>query len=442
MIPVPVSPVVMSLRVARLLALITVIPLMSGGCMAKIRDLKNELALRDARILQMTQDTDAARADARVLREENKELKARVETQATELDRAKADLATARTTLTASMDSRQKEMADRLAEAGREVQSQKEKLGELEDRLAQSDHNLALAEEALEAERAKAAAAEETVTQLRETTAAQEKAAATLNASLEEVRQRLATAETAQREAQEEMTRLREQIANGEKAREQLQRDLQTAKGELATANGELEKVRAQATAAEKSLAERDKELATLRKESSTAREEAQTLKTRLQVADDATSAVAQRLAATERVARTGMKSFVDSGAARIQPEKDRVRIILLSDELFQPGTTLLSDNGLRALQAVDRVLRGVQYSRVEVDGHTDNVPVRNMPYPDNWELAAARATEVTRWLVAQPGTDGGRFVALSHSYMQPIASNDNAAGRRQNRRVEVIVYP
>ena len=79
------------------------------------------------------------------------------------------------------------------------------------------------------------------------------------------------------------------------------------------------------------------------------------------------------------------------------------------------------------------------------VEGHTDNVPIRNAlkaKFPSNWELSTARATSVVRFLQDQGGIDPSKLSATGLSYFRPVAANDTPEGREQNRRIEIVLAP
>jgi chemotaxis protein MotB len=81
----------------------------------------------------------------------------------------------------------------------------------------------------------------------------------------------------------------------------------------------------------------------------------------------------------------------------------------------------------------------------VEVQGHTDNVPITGAlakRFPTNWELSAARATNVVRFLQEQAKLDPTRLSASGYAEFRPKGPNDTAAGRRQNRRIEIVLVP
>lgn len=78
---------------------------------------------------------------------------------------------------------------------------------------------------------------------------------------------------------------------------------------------------------------------------------------------------------------------------------------------------------------------------RVQVEGHTDNVPIHNAQFPSNWELASARALVVVRAMMTA-GMSSDAISAASYGEFHPAASNDDATGRATNRRIEVVLQP
>ena len=81
---------------------------------------------------------------------------------------------------------------------------------------------------------------------------------------------------------------------------------------------------------------------------------------------------------------------------------------------------------------------------RIQVQGHTDPIPIRSNlrdRYPTNWELAAARASQVVR-LLAEQGVEPDRLRAVSFGEYRPVASNKTAGGRAKNRRIEIRLEP
>jgi chemotaxis protein MotB len=74
------------------------------------------------------------------------------------------------------------------------------------------------------------------------------------------------------------------------------------------------------------------------------------------------------------------------------------------------------------------------------VEGHTDNVPIRNARFPSNWELSTARATTVVAYLIERFKFAPERLSAGGYSEYRPVESNATAEGRSRNRRVDIVV--
>ncbi|MCK4414642.1 MAG: OmpA family protein [Candidatus Eisenbacteria sp.] len=117
----------------------------------------------------------------------------------------------------------------------------------------------------------------------------------------------------------------------------------------------------------------------------------------------------------------------------------DRGIVLSLRDQvLFEPGTAELRQSSLRLMRKVARVCR--QFPRtVKVEGHTDNIPLQSSVFPSNWELSAARAGAVVRYLLQVEHNAPERFVVSGYAATAPIASNLRPEGRAENRRVEFV---
>ncbi|MEO8376224.1 MAG: OmpA family protein, partial [Candidatus Sumerlaeota bacterium] len=110
------------------------------------------------------------------------------------------------------------------------------------------------------------------------------------------------------------------------------------------------------------------------------------------------------------------------------------------NDELFQTGKVELSDGGKAALASVADAIKATSPKRIVVEGHTDDTPVKNMSYADNWEVASARANEVVRWLADNKAIAPEKLVSESHAFYAPTVANKDVASRKQNRRVEIVL--
>lgn len=114
------------------------------------------------------------------------------------------------------------------------------------------------------------------------------------------------------------------------------------------------------------------------------------------------------------------------------------VSLRINSEILFASAQADLSLEGLSVLRQLIPVIRNSQHL-VAVEGHTDAIPIRSTYFPSNWELSSARAGSVVRYLEAN-GIDSARLRAVGYANTRPLAGNDTAEGRSQNRRVELVL--
>lgn len=144
-----------------------------------------------------------------------------------------------------------------------------------------------------------------------------------------------------------------------------------------------------------------------------------------------------QEGAAVRRVlAALAAGGFEDRAEIRVQP--DAVRLDVSDRILFAPASADLTAEGLALLDQLATLLSAQTFT-LSVEGHTDDVPIRTARYPSNWELASARASEVTRRLVAL-GIAPGRLRAIGYADTRPRVANDSAEGRARNRRVAFVL--
>ena len=119
---------------------------------------------------------------------------------------------------------------------------------------------------------------------------------------------------------------------------------------------------------------------------------------------------------------------------------------VLPADSLFEPGTATLTAAGKKRLRTTIGHLEMAYSARsVRVEGHADDTPLSEAlkeRFASNWELSAARATAVVRYLIAHSALDPAQFAALAYGATDPAASNATAQGRRRNRRVRIAVLP
>ncbi len=170
----------------------------------------------------------------------------------------------------------------------------------------------------------------------------------------------------------------------------------------------------------------------------------------KLSAANEKLAAIAQTKEELEKKTQTyedlvgSLKDEIASGKVQISEMKDRLTVNLIDKILFDSGKVQVREEGKGALKKVADILKGVEGKRIEVEGHTDNVPVGpglKFRFPTNWELSTSRATAVVREL-ADFGVPETRLSATGFADTRPVVSNDAEEGRRQNRRIEIVLVP
>jgi len=134
-------------------------------------------------------------------------------------------------------------------------------------------------------------------------------------------------------------------------------------------------------------------------------------------------------------------KTLTDSGALSVRIEDGKMMVSLGSDILFASGSSNLSVEGRKTISEIAKRLAEIPKKSYQVEGHTDNIPIKTALFPSNWELASARALSVVRNLI-EGGLEPNRVSAASFAETHPVAANDNPELRAKNRRIEIVVVP
>jgi chemotaxis protein MotB len=131
---------------------------------------------------------------------------------------------------------------------------------------------------------------------------------------------------------------------------------------------------------------------------------------------------------------------LVQGGQVRVTESGLGVSVEINASILFEPARAELAEQASPTLVALAQVLAPLS-NDIQVEGHTDNVPIATAQFPSNWELSAARAGSVVRLFNAN-GLASVRLVAVGYADTRNIASNETAEGRSRNRRVTVMILP
>jgi chemotaxis protein MotB len=138
------------------------------------------------------------------------------------------------------------------------------------------------------------------------------------------------------------------------------------------------------------------------------------------------------------------MKSEIAEGQVTITELQGRLTVNMVDAILFDSGRADIKPEGRQVLQKVAEVIGQVEDKAIRVEGHTDNVKVGGAlarAFPSNWELSAARAINVARYL-QRLGVDPALLSAAAYGEHRPVSENDTTEGRTKNRRIEIVLVP
>lgn len=109
------------------------------------------------------------------------------------------------------------------------------------------------------------------------------------------------------------------------------------------------------------------------------------------------------------------------------------------SDVIFSSGSAKISEKIYPYLDEMSKIAKEQNLS-VRIEGHTDDVPIRSIEFPSNWELSTARSTNVIRYFITKCGFPAKRLSAEGFAQYRPLVPNSSPEGREQNRRIEVYL--
>jgi len=127
----------------------------------------------------------------------------------------------------------------------------------------------------------------------------------------------------------------------------------------------------------------------------------------------------------------------------KLQMMEKGLVITVVGDLLFDSGKSKIRPEAHSLLGKVSEILKdNMSQFNVGIEGHTDNVPIKLSGWKSNWELSTARALSVLHYLVNDQGIAPERLSAIGYGEYRPVDSNETAPGRKQNRRVEIVILP
>jgi len=144
-----------------------------------------------------------------------------------------------------------------------------------------------------------------------------------------------------------------------------------------------------------------------------------------------------------QRELTESLKKELGDARAKLAMTERGLVLTFLDEIFFDSGKAVVKEDGLQTLDKVAKVLKEtVPNSPVAVEGHTDNEPIKYSSWRTNWELSSGRALAVVHHFIDNQGVAPERLQAAGFGEFHPVASNDAAQGRRQNRRVEIVILP
>jgi chemotaxis protein MotB len=226
-----------------------------------------------------------------------------------------------------------------------------------------------------------------------------------------------------------------------------LKKEIATLTGENASVKKDLAKVtgdrdnlsrvlQAKTDDLSKNVAESRQKIADLEAENTKLKESLAELKAKSQEAEKESS--------TYKDLVKEMKGEIAQGQITITELKGKLTMDVVDKILFDSGQAVVKKEGIDVLKRVVDILKNVKDKNIRVEGHTDNVQIAlklTKVYPTNWELSAARAINVVKYL-QQQGIDPKILSSTAFSEYQPLADNSTPEGRAKNRRIAIILLP
>jgi len=206
-------------------------------------------------------------------------------------------------------------------------------------------------------------------------------------------------------------------------------------------------------------LFERDREIAALKDEASHLQAESRTLrssedalKKRLKLVKDENNRLKQDL--NERrevsvsrgnsqrsVADAELENLARKNGLRLDERPEGIAVVLPNSVTFRSGSASLTSKGKAILNTLaGMVTRKFASRKLSIEGHTDSQPIKKSKFGTNWRLSAERAESVRNYLFTKGCRKVSKVRVVGYGSTEPIASNRKESGRKQNRRVELVI--
>jgi chemotaxis protein MotB len=147
----------------------------------------------------------------------------------------------------------------------------------------------------------------------------------------------------------------------------------------------------------------------------------------------------------TRQEIETSLKKQILQKDIKIEEFEGKLKVTFVDKILFDSGSVTIKQTGQEVLLRLADSFRGNKAQNLVIEGHTDNVQIGSVlqeRFPTNWELSTARATAVVRFFQEKGDIEPERLTASGFSFYRPVDSNETEEGRKQNRRIEIILVP
>ncbi len=221
---------------------------------------------------------------------------------------------------------------------------------------------------------------------------------------------------------------------------DQTRSSLSSAEQTIAEQNRQIETNREEIARTQNELSDLDKQKASLQGELEDARSQLGDFKSQLETMRQIEAETKKRNEIYARFVKE-LQKMIDGGQLTVSIEEGRIVINLPDNVLFASGSAKVNDEGRTALKQIAAVLKAFEDRRFQIEGHTDNVPIKGHSGYSNWELSADRALSVVH-LMVEEGVQAQNVSAAGYGEYRPRAENGSDEGRAMNRRIEIIMLP
>ncbi len=240
--------------------------------------------------------------------------------------------------------------------------------------------------------------------------------------------------------AQEEINRNQQQIEQTEKALDTAKMQNAMAQEEIKNNQQQIEKTEQELESARKQIVTATNELMKLESRKQDLQEELSESQVQMSMLRSIENETNRRNQIYEKFVDR-LKTMIDGGQLTVSIEQGRIVINLPNNVLYKSGSANLNPEGAEALAQIALVLSQFSDRRFQIEGHTDNKPIKSARFPSNWELSTSRALTVIH-LLTDMDVVPENISAAGFGEFRPRAENETEEGRQLNRRIEIIMLP